>query len=97
MHTETAARADATAAASDVRQFDALTRSSTLPSMSSMPAGTAGYHLIFFNAASGKLLANCALSLGSINWSAPLDAVKLPADAATLAAISGRMLKLIHA
>ena len=32
-----------------------------------------------------------------MSWSAPLAAVKLPADAATLAAISGRMLKLIHA
>jgi hypothetical protein len=65
--------------------------------MSSMPAGTAGYHLMFFNAASGKLSANCCLSLVFINWSAPLLAVKLPADEATLAAISGRMLKLIQA
>jgi hypothetical protein len=64
--------------------------------MSSIPGGTAGYHLMFFSAASGKLFANWALSLGSINWSAPLEAVKLPAEAATLAAISGRILKLIH-
>ncbi|EWS63451.1 hypothetical protein Y695_03316 [Hydrogenophaga sp. T4] len=65
--------------------------------MSSMPAGTAGYHLMFFSAASGKLSANCFLSTGSIIWSAPLLAVKLPAEEATLAAISGRMLKLIQA
>ena len=65
--------------------------------MSSMPAGTAGYHLMFFSAASGKLAANWVFSLASINWSAPLEAVKLPADEATLAAISGRMLKLIQA
>lgn len=52
---------------------------------------------MFFNAASGKLSANCCLSLVFINWSAPLLAVKLPADEATLAAISGRMLKLIQA
>src|SRR5512137_823690 len=62
-----------------------------------MPAGTAGYHLMFFKAASGKLAANCDFSLASINWSAPLEAVKLPAEVATLAAISGRMLKLIQA
>src|SRR5215471_20055986 len=67
------------------------------PSISSMPGGTAGYHLMFFSAASGKLAANCDFSLASISWSAPFDAVKLPADAATLAATSGRMLKLIHA
>src|SRR5580765_4089783 len=65
--------------------------------MSSMPAGTAGYHLMLRNAASGKLSANCALSFASTSWSAPFDAVKLPAEAATFAAISGRMLKLIHA
>src|SRR6266545_7313428 len=65
--------------------------------MSSMPGGTAGYHLTFFSASSGKLLANWALSFASISWSAPLEPVKLPADAATFAAISGRMLKLIHA
>src|SRR6516225_6859761 len=65
--------------------------------MSSIPGGTAGYHLTLRIADSGKLFANCAFSFGSISWSAPFDAVKLPADFATLAAISGRMLKLIHA
>src|SRR5215813_10185383 len=65
--------------------------------ISSIPGGTAGYHLTFLIADSGKLFANCALSFASISWSAPFDAVKLPADLATFAAISGRMLKLIHA
>ncbi|MCY1543288.1 hypothetical protein D9M68_791000 [compost metagenome] len=53
--------------------------------------------MMFFSAASGKLSANCFLSVASANWSAPLLAVKLPAALATLAATSGRMLKLIQA
>src|SRR5438034_10418155 len=62
-----------------------------------MPAGTAGYQRTFFSALSGKLSANCAFSFASMNLSAPCDAVKLPAEVATFAAISGRMLKLIQA
>ena len=46
-----------------------------------MPGGTAGYHLTFLSAASGKLFANCALSFASISWSAPFAAVKLPTSA----------------
>ena len=48
--------------ASDGRQL-AFTRSSTLPSMSSMPGGTAGYHLTFFSAASGEALRELRLEL----------------------------------
>src|SRR3954469_22163987 len=74
----------------------ALTLSRILPSISSRPAGTAGYHLMLSIAACGKLSAYCSLSLPCVSLSAPFEAVKLPAEAATLAAISGRMLKLIH-
>ena len=65
----------------------ALTLSRTLPSISSRPAGTAGYHLMFSMSACGKLSANCSFSFPGSSLSAPCEAVKLPAEAATLAAI----------
>src|SRR6266853_2020678 len=77
-------------------QSAALTRSRIAPSIASSPGGIAGYHLMFFRP-SGKVSANCARMRGSIRASAPLAAVKLPTDLATLAAISGRITKLIHA
>ena len=70
--TATRSRTPPSVAPDRCAQLAALTRSSTLPSMSSMPGGTAGYHLMFFSAASGKLFANCAFSFASISWSAPL-------------------------
>src|SRR4051794_17177024 len=82
---------------SRARPYDpAFTLSRILPSISSRPAGTAGYHLTLSTAACGKLSAYCSLSLPWVSLSAPFEAVKLPAEGATLAAISGRMLKLIH-
>src|SRR3954451_14594842 len=74
----------------------AFTLSRILPSISSRPAGTAGYHLMLSIAACGKLSAYCSLSLPCVSLSAPFEGVKLPAEAATFAAISGRILKLIH-
>src|SRR6478736_1527075 len=79
-----------------IRYEPAFRRSRTLPSISARPAGTAGYHLMLSMAAFGKLSANWSFSLPCISLSAPFEAVKLPAAAATFAAISGRMLKLIH-
>ena len=36
--------------------------------------------MMFLNAASGKLAANCAFSFGSSSCSAPFEAVKLPIE-----------------
>src|ERR1039458_5291993 len=78
-------------------QWAALMRSSTRPSISSRPEGIAGYQWISLKAPAGKLALNCARILGSTSASVPRAAVQLPTALVMRAAMSGRMVKLIHA